>query len=114
MHRYLTADYERRSFSVSQCSWSDNSKQSIVAIPPVTEPETSSSSHVPLGAIVGGVIGGVVLLVLIASLMYFIWPRLRCTKLGRPSASPPRQEVDAVGQAKFELSTQGDLKDDHE
>lgn len=46
--------------------------------------------------------------------MYFIRPRLRRIKLGRPKGSLLGQEVDAVRQAKYELSSQGGLKGDHE
>ena len=54
-HRYLTADYERRNFSVSQCSWDAGAQQNIVAI---ISPNTTRSRGLLPRQIAGIVIGG--------------------------------------------------------
>lgn len=90
LNRYVTADYERGNFSISQCSWVANAEQKVVAILPVSEASTSnstsgtvgstrSSSHVSVGAVAGSVVGGLaVLLALSLALWYFcIKPRRR-------------------------------------
>jgi hypothetical protein len=90
MSRYVTADYERGSFSVSQCSWVSNSHQNIVAILPLSEVSpsngtsetlgsTSSPSGVPVGAVAGGVVGGLAVLAAIGLLLWYfcIKPRHR-------------------------------------
>ena len=112
-HRYLTADYERHNFSVSQCSWIADSKQSIVAIPPLPSID-ATMPNLTIGAIAGGVIGGAVVLVLIAVFTYRIWSRIRQAKIGRTRPSSPGPEVDAVEEAKFELPSKGDQSGEHE
>lgn len=86
---YVTADYDRGNFSVSQCSWVPNAQQNIVSI---LKPDTNTSSSdsgdttksksinsVPIGAIAGGAIGGVVLLGAAGFMAYWfcIKPRRR-------------------------------------
>lgn len=67
--RYLIADYERRNFSVSQCSWSPGAKENIVAISSPANAETNgktvtgtspSTNTLSSGRIAGIVIGSTV------------------------------------------------------
>ena len=67
--RYLIADYERRNFSVSQCSWSPGAKENIVAISSPANAEaigktvtgTSTNAHaLSSGRIAGIVVGSTV------------------------------------------------------
>ena len=72
--RYLIADYERRNFSISQCSWSPGAKENIVAISSPNNAETdgktitstSTNAHaLGSGRIAGIVVGSTVGLLLI-------------------------------------------------
>jgi hypothetical protein len=90
---YVTADYERGNFSVSQCSWDANAQQNIVPIlPPVSKTsngggssgsggtnKSGKASSIPTGAIAGGAIGGIALLAAAVTLIYWfnIIPRRR-------------------------------------
>ena len=73
-YRYLIADYERRNFSVSQCSWNPGAKENIVAISSpanaeangkvVTDTSTNTNA-LSSGRIAGIVVGSTVGLLLI-------------------------------------------------
>lgn len=73
-HRYVVADYERRSFSISQCDWSPNQGQNIVAIAPLSQTVTPAvhSHHISAGAIAGIVIGGSVALIFLLLAIYLL------------------------------------------
>jgi len=116
---YVTADYDRRNFSVSQCNWQPDAQSNIVPIlPPAQESSNSGSgsgslgtpinksitSSPPVGAIAGGVVGGVVVIIAIAILLWFfcIKPRRRRAEAAAAAAaaSPepqprPRPEEEA-------------------
>jgi hypothetical protein len=87
LYRYLTADYERRIFSVSQCSWVSGAKENLVAILPPSLPSSSTArpsvehslSH---GAIAGIVIGCVLGAVII------VWALSSAVKHQRRPQSP--------------------------
>lgn len=83
---YVTADYDRRTFSVSQCSFQPGATQKLVSILPPSQgsasdgggeaasPTTKASSAktIPVGAIAGAAGGGGILLaVAIGLLLYF-------------------------------------------
>jgi hypothetical protein len=79
---YLIADYDRHSFSVSQCKWDANAEQSIVPIYPPSPPSsttTSTSSSTPdpspsassIGRIAGAAIGAFLLFFLLAFLAFY-------------------------------------------
>ncbi len=72
-HRYLIADYERRNFSVSQCSWNAGAQQDIVVITSASVDvlssgtKTAKSVGLSSGKIVGIAIGSLAgLLILLA------------------------------------------------
>jgi hypothetical protein len=81
LYRYLTADYERRIFSVSQCSWVAGAKENLVAILPPSLLPSSAAQHsvghsVSHGAIAGIVIGCVAAAFIVAWAIFF-WVKLR-------------------------------------
>ncbi|MCJ1342278.1 hypothetical protein MMC31_000458 [Peltigera leucophlebia] len=59
---YLIADYERSTFSISQCNWDRSLAQSIVAIPPLPRLEAKHPSHSSTAAIAGIVVGTIICL----------------------------------------------------
>lgn len=96
---YLTVDYERGNFSVSQCTWVDGAVSVIVPIlskpaPAVTTGSASASStaiSTPSSGISGGAIAGVVIaiiaiLALLAGALFW-WLRRRRPQAGQ-AASP--------------------------
>lgn len=75
---YVTADYERRIFTVSQCMWDTNSQQNITTIRSLTDeqaPTRSGSHHISGGAIAGIVIGSILGVAAIVSLGIFFYRR---------------------------------------
>ncbi|KAH8812134.1 aspartic peptidase domain-containing protein [Xylogone sp. PMI_703] len=79
---YVTADYDRSSFTVSQCIWEDGAPSQLVAIlppqfktAPVPAPETASRSRshrMGAGPIAGIVFGGIIGLLFIAIIFLLI------------------------------------------
>ncbi|KAG9240664.1 aspartic peptidase domain-containing protein, partial [Calycina marina] len=89
---YITADYDRRTFTVSQASWVAGATSKIVSIlPPTSESMTTSggdstanstenagkAKKVPVAAIAGGAGGGAILLIFAALLAFFCCIRPR-------------------------------------
>ncbi|KAL8782887.1 MAG: hypothetical protein Q9195_009543 [Heterodermia aff. obscurata] len=97
---YISADYERRTFTVSQCDWSPNSQsQTILPISSLTSPSPTPSSSptthkTPPGAIAGGVIGGLALLSLS---LFFLYRKVL-------KKSKNRAELDNDGEQRPELA----------
>lgn len=59
---YVTVDYERRTFTVSQCTWDPTAQQNITAIKSLADqkiPTRSDSNHISGGAIAGIVVGSI-------------------------------------------------------
>ena len=74
---YIIADYERRNFSVSQCTWVANTPQHILPIHSLTEaaPTPSPSSKprkLSSGAVAGISVGSVVVIVALSLMAYFL------------------------------------------
>lgn len=103
----MTADYERRKFSISQCNWGpNNSQQNVQAI---TSPSRNTSTdsnaplhstqHLPTSTIAGIVIGCIVLSTIIALLSYLL-----IVKRFKNSKSNPKAETAGFG-SKPELDT---------
>lgn len=102
--RYLSADYERRIFNVSQCAWNEGAEENIVTIlansatnTGESTPTSSSSSHssdssggssLSTGAIVGIAIGAVAAVILIAVAAFFFLRRRK-----QDAASEPEQSI---------------------
>lgn len=74
---YLIADYERHTFTISQCDWSTASQRpKIIPIEPYSSEHSHTSHHrFSTKAIAGVTIGGVVALFLALALLYWRYPR---------------------------------------
>ncbi|KAL8686343.1 MAG: hypothetical protein Q9218_007173 [Villophora microphyllina] len=78
---YLIADYERRNFSISQCSWVENAAQKVVAIhSPVNATASTPSRSFAPGAIAGTSIGSIVAVSALVFLLYHFVIRQRRRK----------------------------------
>lgn len=117
-HRYLIADYERRNFSVSQCSWNAGAQQDIVAITSLSETVLSSGTKVlhsrglSSGKIAGIVIGGLAgLLIMLAIIMKAKGVGLSPWKMGKQhqelEASEKSVMVDETGTKICEVDGRG-------
>ncbi|KAK4860998.1 hypothetical protein LT330_004729 [Penicillium expansum] len=102
---YLSADYERRVFNVSQCTWNEGAEESIVTILASSATTTSESTKSPTsssssdsdtsssgsslstGAIVGIVIGAVAAITLIALGVFFFLRRRKQDPGNEPEQS---------------------------
>lgn len=116
--RYLIADYERRNFSVSQCSWNAGAQQDIVAITSQSE-EASSSATKPIhsrglssGQIVGIIIGGLAgLLIFVAIIIKANGGRISPWKMRKKEhkleASVESEMVDETCTKVFEIDGEG-------
>ncbi|KAH7055963.1 hypothetical protein B0J12DRAFT_656395 [Macrophomina phaseolina] len=97
---YIIVDHERQNFSVSQCVFDFNSKQTIMPIFPIGDENSSSSSDgtesggsLSTGAIAGIAVGGVVAVLAALSLVgLFYWRR-------RYRALKAKLEPDKLGSA---------------
>lgn len=75
---YVTADYERRTFTVSQCTWDPNARQNITMIKSLADqqvPTRSDSHHISGGAIAGIVLGSIFGVAAIVGLGFFLYRR---------------------------------------
>jgi hypothetical protein len=115
---YLTVDYERSKFTVSQVRWDQNANQQIVAIPSVnssssnsTASSTSKPSHSSLstGAIVGIAIGAIVIVVLIIAGIFLAIKRSRDKRNAAEEVvfPPGNKDGNVDGFGKAELDAQG-------
>lgn len=74
---YLTVDWERQNFSISQCNWALDENKSIVSIiSPKYTGENDASSGLSTGAIIGIAVG-IGLVVIFAAGAFFLWFRRR-------------------------------------
>jgi cytoskeletal protein RodZ len=105
---YLTVDYERSNFSVSQAKFAADAltNTNIVAINPpansnLTSSPTQSSSSLSTGAKIGiGVGAGVALLAIIILIAVCIWRRRRPRA---PEPSTPEKPEDGVTQSEADI-----------
>ena len=134
---YLTADYERRNFSLSQVSWS-NGDQNIIAIRSVNDTAGSGSGSDGLGgssglsggAIAGIVVGIIAVLAIAAAAVFFTRRKKRrqqkkAAELANTEVQPqfadekklppqldgleaPRHEADATDSQRFEIGAGAD------
>lgn len=90
MDRYLTVDYARSIFSVSQCLWDESAPVKLETIlppefttapapNPITE-STTSPHHFSGGAIAGIVVGGIAAIVAVPALLFVLRRRQKKTK----------------------------------
>ncbi|KAK9780491.1 putative Aspartic peptidase domain-containing protein [Seiridium cardinale] len=70
---YLTADYERRTFKVSQCKWVAGAEENIVTISSKAT-EASDHSIAPLsGSIIAAIVTGVVFFIFLAAFVIYLF-----------------------------------------
>ncbi|KAI9707997.1 MAG: hypothetical protein M1820_004416 [Bogoriella megaspora] len=117
---YLIVDWENANFSVSQCVWPSEMKETIVAIEPPSSTVSqtnsgvtgsSSSSSLSTGAIVGIAVGAVAVIVILIILLALHYRRLRRRNAleeqdqeqHEDEEKPPPQQQDQV-YPKAELS----------
>ena len=73
---YLTVDWERQNFSISQCLFSDNMQQNLVAIQSPSGSDTTKSGGSDTGRTVGIAVGVIVgVIVVLAVIGAFLWRR---------------------------------------
>lgn len=101
---YLVADYERLSFTVSQCDWSPASQQpKIVSIEPYSSTLLHTSHHMSTRNIVGAAVGAVIALSFALALLYWLYPKIK-TRLGEFRDHLDEAELDASPQrTKLEI-----------
>jgi len=112
VHRYLTVDWERRNFSLSQCTFKENMQQTLVPIKSMDSKSGSGSSGGSSTGKTAGIAVGVVVGVLAiggAIGAYFFLRHKRYKKISseqsRGHDSPPRDEAIRQGYVKGELDT---------
>ncbi|KAL8853709.1 MAG: hypothetical protein Q9221_001520 [Calogaya cf. arnoldii] len=74
---YLIADYERRNFSISQCSWNEGVQQDII---PIMSPDLDDHEHAPhlkAGALTGIILGSIVATLGISLALFYLAKRRR-------------------------------------
>ncbi|KAL8916801.1 MAG: hypothetical protein Q9208_008340 [Pyrenodesmia sp. 3 TL-2023] len=93
---YVIADYERRNFSVAQCSWADNLQQKIVPIwSPGSEPR-ETGRVLNAGVITGISLGAAASLAIVITLALFYFQRRK------------RRRFTDASKTKFQYSTELD------
>lgn len=105
---YVTADYNSRTFNVSQCIFDDTSTAQVIAIPSSEPSSTSNSTTGPVsssgssshgsklaaGAIAGIVIGALAGLAIIGAILFCCLRGLLCFKKREGRPSTPVHEID--------------------
>ncbi|TID13194.1 acid protease [Venturia nashicola] len=105
---YLTVDWERQNFSVSQVSWVAGAKSTILPIPPFnhTSNETTTGGTAggannmsPLGtAAIAGIAVGVVIILLITAVFAFVCFRKKPPKIDEPTKTVETESsIDSTG-----------------
>ena len=96
---YLTVDYERRNFSISQAAFPQDAGQRITPVLPInattmttSTPSPSPSSKLSSGVTAGIAIGVVILCVLILLGAFLLWRRRRRHETFDKPASPDSQQ----------------------
>ncbi|KAI1742892.1 aspartic peptidase domain-containing protein [Xylaria scruposa] len=114
---YLSADYERRTFNVSACTWDESAEENVVTILPKDHPSNNGSSSpqgssqnrghkLNGGAIAGIVIGAIAALSILTGLAFRYRPWM--VKRKKPSTHEKRSSSIVDGRyRKAELSAEG-------
>ncbi|KAL8782810.1 MAG: hypothetical protein Q9213_005089 [Squamulea squamosa] len=107
---YVIADYERRNFSISQCSWVDNAPQQIVTISaPTNEKGSKADTELGPGAVGGMAVGCVAATCALALAIYYWIVRLRRGKGGSAELGivDKPQEIDGKQHLGTEVERKG-------
>ncbi|KAL9101347.1 MAG: hypothetical protein Q9163_003394 [Psora crenata] len=102
---YLTVDWERQNFSISQCIFSDTAKQELVAITPL---DTSPSGGLSTGATAGIAVGVILAAALTILALSILFLRRRNARRGAAAAEGNQEVAGAMirqGFPKGELAT---------
>lgn len=99
--RYLIADYERSTFSISQCNWDGSLVQNIIAIPPLPRLEAKRPSRFSAAAIAGIAIGTIVCL---GILLFLSTRKLSSLKIFSDRSSQKVTELGTSDKTLVELS----------
>ncbi|RDW70342.1 hypothetical protein BP5796_08739 [Coleophoma crateriformis] len=98
---YVTADYDRREFKVSQSRFDSNTQEHLVAVLPPnstssdTTAETSSPTKPSSGLIAGASVGGVLLIAgIVAVVAIFVIKRRRKSRSTQADTDPSSQQLD--------------------
>jgi hypothetical protein len=112
LDRYLTVDYERSEFYVSQCAFQQDATEHIITIPSVNStsanpPSVAHGHSLPTGAIVGIAVGGVLLgVILVLALLFFFKKRpFAKPQVAKPTEDPPVEMVEYSFTGKPELDS---------
>lgn len=104
-YRYMTVDYERKSFSISQCTWNSGAQAHVVSItrPGANAGPTPKPGGLSGGAIAGIVIGAIAALVIAVLAGVVVWRRRQRSKQAATSEKPvgdhkqtPSAELDSA------------------
>jgi hypothetical protein len=107
---YLAADWERQTFSVSQCSWlQPNIPKSIVPVLPIVRGSSSGKRPVGTGIIAGITVAVVLLIAVIIALSLLLW-RSKKRKRQREEEQRQREEDEVAFKKSLDVV---DTKEDH-
>ena len=119
---YVIADYERGTFTVSQCDWTPAPKTEIVPILPISRNDTTGSGgssipgeekSTPVAAIAGGVAAGVLAIIGAGVLFWFFRRKKRNQAAEADEKASPRSDhtqITGAGAAVAILPAQNDHK----
>lgn len=107
---YVTVDYDRGNFSVSQCKWDSTLSQNIVPILPPgnsTSNSTANSSTISTGAIAGIASGGAVVAIVGIALLYlyYLKPRFKKKAAAELAANPINRQESVIIKPELDGST---------
>jgi hypothetical protein len=104
---YVIADYEAKSFSISQCKWDKPLLQNIVTIlPPNSTNSTgtaTTSNSLPTAAIAGISVGGAAIVVISILLLYLFHFKPRRQRVAELPTNIPPPALDQVQVLKAEM-----------
>jgi len=97
---YLSVDWERAQFNVSQCIWPDNFRKDIVTIPSIdTTSQHTPSSTLSRGAIAGIVIGTLGAIAILLAIFFFFFRRRRRHRLAESKRQQDLIDEKALSQS---------------
>ena len=101
MPRYVSADWEQRTFNIGQTLFPKDPQINLIPIYPA-ETTSSTSSGLSAGAIAGIAIGAFALLAILAALAWWTRRRRRNQRLAKPTRTTRTTSVDEITLAAFD------------